>query len=195
MGYPFLKLVGEAAAGNLSRHLVDEGDQAGQTREGWLKIHVKDTGGQITKILTLPTLSSQSNRGPSWANWRDPGDAHDGNENTFAHTTVSSLQFGSEYLYLDMFGNYIADEVQFMALSDGQETFNIWMGYWTGLRWIYTLVYSGGGPAGKSWVKVTFAEQIVNRIRVQRMENNGDLDVYEIGLGLSYFYVPIYSLS
>lgn len=43
----FTRYAGTAAAADLTRSLVDEGDQASETREGWLKIYVTDAGGQI----------------------------------------------------------------------------------------------------------------------------------------------------
>lgn len=44
---PFTFYWGTAAAGNITRNLVREGDQAGQTRMGWKKIEVSDDGNQI----------------------------------------------------------------------------------------------------------------------------------------------------
>lgn len=44
---PFVKFSGWAAAADLTRSIVDEGDQAGQTLEGWLKVEVLDYGNQI----------------------------------------------------------------------------------------------------------------------------------------------------
>lgn len=43
----FVKVIGEAAAGDLTRSLVDEGDQASETLIGWEMIEVEDAGGQI----------------------------------------------------------------------------------------------------------------------------------------------------
>lgn len=43
----FVKFVGAAAAGVLTQSVVDEGDQASETREGWLKVEVEDVGDQI----------------------------------------------------------------------------------------------------------------------------------------------------
>ncbi len=57
----FIALIGTAAAADLSRSLVDEGDQGSETRAGWLKIHVTDPGGQIgTGVYSVPfyTLSA-----------------------------------------------------------------------------------------------------------------------------------------
>ena len=45
---PYIKVIGDAAAANLTRNLVDEGDQGSETREGWFKIEVLDDGNQIT---------------------------------------------------------------------------------------------------------------------------------------------------
>jgi hypothetical protein len=45
---PYIKVIGDAAAANLTRDLVDEGDQASEQREGWFKIEVLDDGNQIT---------------------------------------------------------------------------------------------------------------------------------------------------
>ena len=42
-----MAIIGEAAAGDVTRHLVKEGDQSGQTLVGWFKIDVQDEGGQI----------------------------------------------------------------------------------------------------------------------------------------------------
>jgi hypothetical protein len=56
----FTRYVGTAAAGVLTQSIVDEGDQASETREGWLKVYVVDDGGQIaTQAYYLPiyTLS------------------------------------------------------------------------------------------------------------------------------------------
>jgi hypothetical protein len=45
---PFIEFRGTAAAADLTRSIVDEGDQASETREGWLKVYVRDDGNQIT---------------------------------------------------------------------------------------------------------------------------------------------------
>ncbi len=44
----FIEFVGTAAAANLTRSLVDEGDVTTATRIGWFKISVDDVGNQIT---------------------------------------------------------------------------------------------------------------------------------------------------
>lgn len=44
----FIKFIGTAAAGVLTQSIVDEGDQASETRAGWLKIEVEDIGNQVT---------------------------------------------------------------------------------------------------------------------------------------------------
>lgn len=44
---PFIKFIGTAAGGDSTRHLVNEGDQAGETRTGWLKIGITDVGNQV----------------------------------------------------------------------------------------------------------------------------------------------------
>jgi hypothetical protein len=44
----FIRYTGTAAAGVLTQSIVDEGDQASETREGWLKVYVVDEGNQIT---------------------------------------------------------------------------------------------------------------------------------------------------
>jgi len=71
-GYPVLKLeqadvdqefisfVGTAAAGNLTYSIVDEGDQASETRAGWLQVYVQDDGNQIADssyFIPIYTLS------------------------------------------------------------------------------------------------------------------------------------------
>ena len=43
----FIKFIGTAAVGDITRSLVDEGDQAGQARAGWLKIEITDLGDQV----------------------------------------------------------------------------------------------------------------------------------------------------
>jgi hypothetical protein len=45
---PFFKVVGDAAAANLTRNIVDEGDVTTATRQGWIKVEVQDDGNQIT---------------------------------------------------------------------------------------------------------------------------------------------------
>jgi len=57
----FIQFVGTASAGDLTRSIVDEGDQASQTLEGWIKINVYDVGNQITDqdyFIPIYTLSS-----------------------------------------------------------------------------------------------------------------------------------------
>lgn len=44
---PFIRFVGTAANGDLTRSIVDEGDQASETRHGWVKINIQDTGNQV----------------------------------------------------------------------------------------------------------------------------------------------------
>ena len=44
----FMNFTGTAAAANLTYSLVDEGDQASETREGWIKVYIWDSGSQIT---------------------------------------------------------------------------------------------------------------------------------------------------
>lgn len=44
----FIRFIGSAANGTLTQSIVDEGDQGGETREGWLKVYVQDDGNQIT---------------------------------------------------------------------------------------------------------------------------------------------------
>jgi len=56
----FVHYYGEAAAGNLTRSIVDEGDQSSETRAGWLKVYVTDTGNQIADqayFIPIYTLS------------------------------------------------------------------------------------------------------------------------------------------
>ena len=58
---PFIKYQGTATAGGLNRNLVDEGDQASETRMGWLKCEILDDGNQITDgdyHIPFYTLSS-----------------------------------------------------------------------------------------------------------------------------------------
>jgi len=43
----FIRWWGEAAAADLTRNIVDEGDQASETRQGWLRIYVIDEGSQV----------------------------------------------------------------------------------------------------------------------------------------------------
>ena len=43
----FQRYQGTAAAADLTRNIVDEGDQASETRIGWLKIYVIDDGAQV----------------------------------------------------------------------------------------------------------------------------------------------------
>lgn len=43
----FIKVIGESADGDLTRSLVQEGDQASETLVGWEMIEVEDSGGQI----------------------------------------------------------------------------------------------------------------------------------------------------
>jgi len=45
---PFLKVIGTAAAADLSRSIVDNGDVTTATLAGWVKIEVQDDGDQIT---------------------------------------------------------------------------------------------------------------------------------------------------
>ncbi|KKK89927.1 hypothetical protein LCGC14_2728180, partial [marine sediment metagenome] len=47
----FIAFIGTAAAADLSRSLVDEGDQGSETRAGWFEIHVTDSGGQIANSV------------------------------------------------------------------------------------------------------------------------------------------------
>lgn len=57
----FARFTGTAAAGVLTQSIVDEGDQASETREGWLKVYVVDEGNQITDqayFVPLYTLSA-----------------------------------------------------------------------------------------------------------------------------------------
>lgn len=57
----FMRFQGTAAAGVLTRSIVDEGDQASETRAGWLKVHVVDDGNQITDqayYVPIYTLSA-----------------------------------------------------------------------------------------------------------------------------------------
>jgi hypothetical protein len=58
---PFFKVVGDAAAADLTRNIVDEGDQASETRAGWIKVEVQDDGNQITDqdyFIPIYTLSA-----------------------------------------------------------------------------------------------------------------------------------------
>jgi hypothetical protein len=45
---PFTKYVGQAAAANLTRSIVDNGDVTTATLVGWTKIEIDDTGNQVT---------------------------------------------------------------------------------------------------------------------------------------------------
>ncbi len=45
---PFIEFKGEAAEDDIERCIVDEGDQAGETLEGWAIVEVKDIGSQVT---------------------------------------------------------------------------------------------------------------------------------------------------
>jgi hypothetical protein len=57
----FIRFIGTAAVGVLTQSIVDEGDQASETREGWLKIYVQDDGNQITDqdyFIPIYTLSA-----------------------------------------------------------------------------------------------------------------------------------------
>lgn len=56
----FIRFNGEAASGVLTQSIVNEGDQASETREGWLKVYVVDDGNQITDqayYIPIYTLS------------------------------------------------------------------------------------------------------------------------------------------
>lgn len=54
----FIKFIGAAAAGVLTQSIVDEGDQASEVREGWLKVEVEDVGDQIAdQAYYLPIYS------------------------------------------------------------------------------------------------------------------------------------------
>ena len=59
---PFAKFIAEAAAGDITRALVKEGEQGSETLEGWLRILVVDTGEQLPQthweIETVETLGS-----------------------------------------------------------------------------------------------------------------------------------------
>jgi len=48
LDFPFIAFEGTAAAADLTRSIVDEGDQASETREGWIKVRIEDNGNQIT---------------------------------------------------------------------------------------------------------------------------------------------------
>jgi hypothetical protein len=57
----FIRFTGTAAAGVITQSIVDEGDQASSTLEGWLKVYVVDEGNQITDqayYVQLYTLSA-----------------------------------------------------------------------------------------------------------------------------------------
>jgi len=43
----FVLCIGEAASGDLTRSIIDEGDQSTETLMGWVGIEVQDDGGQI----------------------------------------------------------------------------------------------------------------------------------------------------
>ena len=61
MSEEFIRFIGTAAAGVLTQSIVDEGDQASQTLEGWIKIYVQDDGNQITDqayFIPIYTLSA-----------------------------------------------------------------------------------------------------------------------------------------
>ena len=45
---PFIKFIGDAAAGDLTRDLVDYGDEASSTGVVWIKVEVLDDGNQVT---------------------------------------------------------------------------------------------------------------------------------------------------
>lgn len=45
---PFIEFKGEAAENDVERCIVDEGDQASETLEGWAMMEIEDTGSQIT---------------------------------------------------------------------------------------------------------------------------------------------------
>ena len=54
----FISFRGAAAVGDLTRSIVDQGDQAFTDLEGWIKIYVRDDGNQITdKAYYLPLYS------------------------------------------------------------------------------------------------------------------------------------------
>jgi hypothetical protein len=44
---PFIKFIGTAAAADLTRSIVDDGDVASSTLVGWLKIEIDDVGNQV----------------------------------------------------------------------------------------------------------------------------------------------------
>lgn len=57
----FVRFIGTAAVGVLTQSIVDEGDQASQTLEGWIKVYVQDDGDQITDqayFIPIYTLSA-----------------------------------------------------------------------------------------------------------------------------------------
>ena len=57
----FIRFTGSAAAGVLTQSIVDEGDQASETEEGFVKVYVVDEGNQITDqayFLKLYTLAA-----------------------------------------------------------------------------------------------------------------------------------------
>jgi len=45
---PFIKFIGKAVESDVERCLVDEGDQASETLEGWAMVDIQDAGNQIT---------------------------------------------------------------------------------------------------------------------------------------------------
>jgi len=42
-----MRLEGTAAAADLTRSIVDEGDQSTTTLEGWIKVNIQDLGNQV----------------------------------------------------------------------------------------------------------------------------------------------------
>lgn len=63
---PFTKFIAEAASGDLTRALVKEGEQGSETLEGWLRILVVDTGGQLAQahweLESVETADSSGTR-------------------------------------------------------------------------------------------------------------------------------------
>lgn len=58
---PFIYFKGEAAAGVLSRSIVDAGDEGSSTHLGWLQVYVEDVGNQIADasyVLAIYGLSA-----------------------------------------------------------------------------------------------------------------------------------------
>jgi hypothetical protein len=45
---PFARVHGTAAAGDLTRSLVDYGDESSSTAQVWIKVYVQDDGNQVT---------------------------------------------------------------------------------------------------------------------------------------------------